>query len=45
MYHNPLKEIINILPNIIYEDHNWQKEDSYFANKSREERIPKNKKN
>ena len=38
MYHNLIKEMINVIPEIIYNDHDWQGKNSFFENQSRIER-------
>ena len=38
MYHNPIKEMINVIPEIIYNGHYWQGKNSFFGNQSRIER-------
>ena len=38
MYHSPVYEAAAILPNILYDDHDWQGEDSYYGNRTRAER-------
>lgn len=39
-FHNPYIESAVILPDILHYDHSWQSNDSFYGNKSRNERRP-----
>lgn len=40
-YHNPFFEASEIIPDVLFYDHSWQQEDSFYGKKTRNERKPK----
>lgn len=41
MFHDPVYEALEVIPEILYKDHSWQGKNSVQAARSREERKPK----
>lgn len=41
--HDAIYELFEAIPDVVFRDHTWQNEDSFNANRTRKDRMPKNK--